>query len=91
MVSPATRRWVRFRRFSQTYPLWYAGAAILGLVVIAAGWLAGRPAWIRGGAWLTAPFFLLLCNLVFLLAISAVANLGIWVWKRISLTPRGEE
>lgn len=88
MVSPAKRRAVRVCRFLQTYPLWYAGAAAVGLLLGAAGWIAGAPSWLRWGVWLVVPFVLFLANLAFLLAISAVANLGVLVWT-LARRPRG--
>jgi hypothetical protein len=87
MVSTAKRRTVRILRVLQTWPLWYVGAATLGFMVCLAGLMVGRKEWFRYGLWLGVPLVLLTGNIVFLLVISAVLNLGVWLWKAL----RGEK
>jgi hypothetical protein len=72
---------VRLCRFYQTWPLWYVAAAIVGLMICLVGWLAGRLTWIKFGVWFWIPLLGLLANLVFLLAISGLVNLGIRLWR----------
>jgi hypothetical protein len=78
-----TPKVVRIYRLIQTWPLWYAGAAVVGLLMCLSGWISGRATWLRYGTWLTIPFVLLLANVVFVLAISAVVNLGVFVWNAV--------
>jgi hypothetical protein len=80
MTSPARRKMVRAYRFLQTWPLWFVAAAIVGLMICLVGWIAGRPTWIKFGVWFWIPLLGLLVNLVFLLAISVLVNLGILLW-----------
>ena len=81
MNSPAKRRTVRLLRLLQAWPLWYVGTAVLGLLGCLAGWMAGRTEWLRYGLWLGVPLVLLTGNILFVLAIAAVLNFGVWVWE----------
>jgi hypothetical protein len=83
MTSPARRRMVRRYRLMQSWPLLYLGAAIVGFIICALGLITARQTWIRFGLWFTVPFFLLLGWLVMVLAISAVVNTGILVWRLV--------
>jgi hypothetical protein len=46
-------------------------------------WAAGRPDWFPYAIWSMTPLLLLIGNLVFLLLISALVNLGILTWRVI--------
>jgi hypothetical protein len=71
----------RMYRLLQTWPMLYAGAGIVGLVICVVGWITGRQRWIRFGMWFTVPLFLLLGWLVMVLTISAVVNNCIRLWQ----------
>lgn len=83
MVSQAKRKAVLLRRWWHSWPLWYVGAAIVGLMIGVVGWVAGRPDYFPYAIWSMAPLVLLIGNLVFVLTISALVNLGVLAWRVI--------
>ncbi len=72
---------VRTYRLLHSWPLLYSGAAILGLIICALGWISGRQTWIGFGIWFTVPLFLLLGSVITVLTISAILNVGILLWR----------
>jgi hypothetical protein len=75
---------IRTYRLLQTWPLWYVGAAIVGLIVCASGLMTGRPSWTRFGAWFRVPLILFLGWLVLVLTISAVVNVVLRLWTMMT-------
>jgi hypothetical protein len=83
MTIPARRRIVYAYRLMQSWPLLYLGAAIVGFIICASGWITGKHTGIRFDMWFTVPLSLFLGWLVLVLTISAIVNMGVLLWMLI--------
>ena len=75
MTGRSRRRAIRVYRLLQSWPLWYVGAALVGVFIWLAGAGMNQQSWIHFGVGLMVPGFALLGWLILVLSIAAVIRL----------------